>query len=227
VKRLARILPSAALLLLTLLASNRAAVAASESTCVNGGQQNPDIAAAKTALQRSPTQLGKRMELANLLEKAGCPDEAVHLLEEGQKYNPFNPLLLFSLRRARNMVKEEHYLEGIEQAEAGARLNRKIERCTREREIAACDELKALQSQRQALLKRCTGGDGDGALLACKSVLVKGDIDQQIKSAEALARTESTIHKERPIQATAVNAEAEAMVQPENFTNLAEATRSN
>ena len=86
-----RIVPSVvALLLFALLASSRVAVAASQSTCVNGGQQNPDIAAGKSALQRSPTRLGKRMELANLLEKAGCYDEAVHLLEEGQKYNPFN-----------------------------------------------------------------------------------------------------------------------------------------
>ncbi len=97
-----------------------------------------------------------------------------------------------------------------------------MERCTREREVAACDEvlgqqpnntkiliakgdalveahrpaeaskayiraselapndtaltgkLQALQSQRQALVKRCTDGDGDAALQACKSVLVKG-----------------------------------------------------
>jgi tetratricopeptide (TPR) repeat protein len=364
-RRLARIVPSvSALLLLTLLASSRVAVA-SESTCVNGGQQNPDIAAGKSALQRSPTQLGKRLEVANLLEKAGCYDQAVHLLEEGQKYNPFNPTLLFSLRRARNMVKEEHYVEGINQAEASARLNRKMERCTREREVAACDEvlsqqpnntkiliakgdalvkahrpaeaskayaraselehnntaitgkLQALQSQRQALLKRCTDGDGDAALQACKSVLVKGapnefeitvriallqqstnqasqaldsyiaanslrhgdkgvalailallestqrkdaialaargsslvtvgrahealaplrqakalepelpDIDQQIKTAEALARTESTVHKERPTQMAAVSAEAKAMVE-QSFSNVAEATRSN
>jgi tetratricopeptide (TPR) repeat protein len=367
VRRIARIVPSvAALLLLTLLASSRVAVAASESTCVNGGQQNPGIAAGKTALQRSPTQLGKRMEVANLLEKAGCYDEAVHLLEEGQKYNPFNPTLLFSLRRARNMVKEEHYLEGIDQAEASARLNRKMERCAREHELAACDEvlsqqpnntkiliakgdalvkahrpaeaskayiraselapnstaltgkLQTLQSQRQALLKRCTDGDGDAALQACKSVLVKGapnefettvrmallqqstnqasqaldsyiaanslrhgdkgvalailallestqrkdaialaargsslvtlgranealaalrqakalepelpDIDQQIKTAETLVRTESTVHKERPTQVAAVRAEAEATVEPQNFSNVAEATRSN
>jgi tetratricopeptide (TPR) repeat protein len=366
-RRLARIVPSvAALLLLTLLASSRVAVAASESTCVNGGQQNPDIAAGKTALQRSPTQLGKRMELANLLEKAGCYDEAVHLLEEGQKYNPYSPALLFGLRRARNMVKEEHYLGGIDQAEASPRLIRKMERCMREREVAACDEilsqqpnntkiliakgdalveahrpaeaskayiraselapnntaltgkLQALQSQRQALLKRCTDGDGDAALQACKSVLVKGapnefettvrmallqqstnqasqaldsyiaanslrhgdkgvalailallqstqrkdaialaargsslvtlgrahealaplrqakalepelpDIDQQIKTAEALAQTESTVRQERPIQVAAVSAEAEAMVEPQNFSNVAEATRSN
>ncbi|HWW28932.1 MAG TPA: hypothetical protein VNY80_02870, partial [Steroidobacteraceae bacterium] len=169
-----------------------------------------------------------------------------------------------------------------------------------------------------ALLKRCTDGDGDAALQACKSVLVKGapnefettvrmallqqstnqasqaldsyiaanslrhgdkgvalailallqstqrkdaialaargsslvtlgrahealaplrqakalepelpDIDQQIKTAEALARTESTVHKERPTQVAAVSAEAEAMVQPQDYSNVAEATRSN
>src|ERR1700683_5508513 len=58
-RRLARIVPGiAALLLLALLASSRVAVAASESTCVNGGQKNPDIAAGKTELERSPTHLG-------------------------------------------------------------------------------------------------------------------------------------------------------------------------
>ena len=366
-RRLARIMPSvAALSLLTLLASSRVAVAASESTCVNGGQQNRDIAARKTALQRSPTLLGTRIELANLLEKAGCYAEAVHFLEEGQKYNPYNPTLLFSLRRARSMVKEEHHLEGVDQAEAGVRMNRKMERCTREGEVAACDEvlsqqpnntkiliakgdalmkdhrpaeawkayiraseltpkdttlagkLQALRSQRQGLLKRCTEGDGDAALQACKSVLVKGapnefeitvrmallqqssnqaaqaldsyiaanslrhgdkgvalailtllqstqrkdaialaargsalvtlgrahealaplrqaktletelpDIDQQIKTAEALARTESAVHKEQPTQVAAVSAEAQTTAEPQIFSNVAEATRSN
>jgi len=365
--RLAQIVPSvAALLLLTLLASSRVAVAASESTCMNGGQQNKDIAARETVLQRSPTLLGTRIELANLLEKAGCYDEAVHLLEEGQKYNPLNPTLQFSLRRARNLVKQERHLEGVDQAEAGVRLNRKMERCTREGEVAACDEvlsqqpnntkiliakgdnlmkahrpaeawksyiraselapkdtaltgkLQALRSQRQALLRRCTDADGDAALQACKSVLVKGapnefeitvrmallqqssnqasqaldsyiaanslrhgdkgvalailallqstqrkdaialaargsslvtlgrahealaplrqakalepelpDIDQQIKSAEALARSESTVLKERLTQAAAVSAEAEVIPEPQHFSNVAEATRSN
>jgi tetratricopeptide (TPR) repeat protein len=364
-RRLARFVPMAVPLLLT-LALSHVAVAAPESTCVNGGQQNPDIAAGKSALQRSPTQLGKRMELAKLLEKAGCYDEAVRLLEEGKKYNPYNPTLLFSLHRARNWAEEEHYLEGVHQAEASARLNRRMERCTSEHEVAACDEilsqqpnnskiiiakgdalvmahrpaealkayikareltpnnttlagkLQALQAQRQALLKRCTDGGGDAALQACKSVLVKGapdefettvriallqqstnqasqaldsyiaanslrhgdkgvalailallqstqrkdaiaqeargsslvtlgrahealaplrqakalepelpDIDQQIKTAEALARTEPTVHKERPTQLAAVSAEAENLPEPQHFSNVAEATRSN
>jgi tetratricopeptide (TPR) repeat protein len=358
----------AALLLLALLTLSRVAVAASESTCVKGAQQNSDIAARKTVLQRSPTLLGTRIELANLLEKAGCYDEAVHVLEEGQKYNPLNPTLQFSLRRARNMVKEEHHLEGVDQAEASVRLNRKMERCTGEGEVAACDEvlsqqpnntkiliakgdalmkahrgaeawkayvraselapndtalsakMQTLRSQRQALVKRCTDGDGDAALQACKSVLVKGapnefeltvrmgllqqssnqasqaldsyiaanslrhgdkgvalailallqstqrkdaialaargsslvtlgrahealaplrqakalepelpDIDQQLKTAEALARTESTIHKEqeRLTQVAAVSAAEETIPEPQQFSNVAEPTRSN
>jgi hypothetical protein len=58
------------------------------------------------------------------------------------------------------------------------------------------------------------------------------DIDQQIKTAEALARTQSTVPKERPMQVAAtqvaaLSAEAEAMVEPQNFSNAAEATRSN
>ena len=52
------------------------------------------------------------------------------------------------------------------------------------------------------------------------------DIDQQIKTAEALARTESTVRKEQ-IRVAAVSAEAEAMVKPQDFSNVAEATRSN
>jgi tetratricopeptide (TPR) repeat protein len=366
--RLARIVPSvAALLLLTLLASSRVAIAAPESTCVSGGQENKEIAARKTVLQRSPTLLGTRIELAALFEKAGCYDEAVHVLEEGQKYNPLNPSLQFNLRRARSMVKEEHHLEGVDQAEASVRLNRKMERCTREGEVAACDEvlsqqpnntkiliakgdalmkahrgaeawkaytragelapkdtalsakMQALRSQHQALVKRCTDGDGDAALQACKSALVKGapnefeitvrmallqqtsnqtsqalnsyiaanslrhgdkgvalailallkstqrkdaialaargsslvtlgrahealaplrqakvlepelpDIDQQIKAAEALARTQPPEHKERPTQVAAVSAATEAVgPEPQNFSNVAEATRSN
>ena len=71
-RRLTRIVPSvAALLLLTLLASSRVAVAASGSSCVNGGQQNPEIAARKTALQRSTTLLGTRIELANQYDVRG------------------------------------------------------------------------------------------------------------------------------------------------------------
>ena len=263
-RRLARIVPSvAALLLLTLLAASRVAIAAPESTCVNGGQENKEIAARKTVLQRSPTLLGTRIELANLLEKAGCYDEAVHLLEEGQKYNPFNPTLQFGLRRARNLVKEEHHIEGVDQAEASARLNRKMERCTREREVAACDEVlsqqpnntKILIAKGDALVEAHRPAEASKAYLraselAPNNAALTGKLQalqaqrQALKDAialaargsslvtlgrahEALARMESTVHKELPTQVAAISADAEAMVEPQNFSNVAEATRSN
>ena len=358
--------PGAAALLLAGLIGSGATVAAADGPCANGGRQNPGIAAGWTIVQRSPGQLGKRVDLANRLEKAGCFAEAVRLLEEGQPFDPQSPTLQFNLRRARDLVKEEHYLQGIDQAAASTRLNRKTERCTRERDVAACDEVlsqqpnnttvliakgdalvqthrladaakvyaragelapkdtalarkrQALQSQRAALSKRCTDGDGDAALQACKTVLVKGapdefattvriamlqqssnqtsqaldsyiaanslhrgdkgvalailallqstqrkdpialaargsalltlgraqealaplrqaktlepampDIDPLIKSAETLSRSEAMVRRERSAELAAVNAEAEAMVKPQDFSNTAEPTRSN
>jgi tetratricopeptide (TPR) repeat protein len=118
-----------------------------EPTCVQGGAQNPDIVAGRSALQRSPTMLGKRLELANLLQKAGCYDDAVHVLEDGEKYNPLSPILQLSLRRARKLAPND---------------------------TAFTAKLHALQSQHQALMQRCTEGDGNAALQACQSVLVRG-----------------------------------------------------
>ena len=53
------------------------------------------------------------------------------------------------------------------------------------------------------------------------------DIDRQIKTAEAQARTESAAHKERPAEVAALGAAAEVMPEPPSFSNVAEATRSN
>jgi hypothetical protein len=127
--RFARMLSlAAAASLLTLPATTSLAHDGSDPTCVQGGRQNPDIVARRAALKKTPTMLGKRMELAKLLQKAGCYDDAMHLLEDGQKYNPLSPILLLSLRRARNLAGEEHYLEGVERAEATARLNKNMQR---------------------------------------------------------------------------------------------------
>ena len=234
-RRLARIVPSAAaLLLLALLASSRVAVAASESTCVNGGQQNSDIAARKTALQRSPTLIGQRIELANLLEKAGCYDEAVHLLEEGQKYNPFSPALLFSLRRARNMAKR-NTSRGRQTSRSQRATERKMERCTRERDVAACDEVlsqqpnntKILIAKGDALVEAHRPAEASKAYLRANE-LAPNDT-ALIGKLQALRspRKNAIAHKEPPTQVAAVSAGAEAKAELQTFSNVAEATRSN
>jgi tetratricopeptide (TPR) repeat protein len=146
--RAARLWSSAAALLLMLPASASFAQDNPEPECVNAGQQNPDIVEKRSALQRTPTMLGKRMELASLLQKAGCYDDAVNLLEDGKKFNPFSPALLFSVRRARNAAYDEHHRESVKQTEATTRQNR--------------------------IMQRCTDGDGMAALQACKNALVKG-----------------------------------------------------
>jgi type II secretory pathway component PulJ len=89
--------------LLTLLASSAFAHDLRDPGCVQNGE---DIVARRAALQRAPTMLGKRLELANMLQKAGCYEGAVHLLEEGQRYTPLSPILQFSLRRARNALTQ-------------------------------------------------------------------------------------------------------------------------
>jgi Flp pilus assembly protein TadD len=218
-----------AALLLTLLASIGSAHDRFEPTCVHGGQKNPDIVAGRAALQRTPTMLGKRMELANLLQRAGCYDDAVHVLEEGEKYNPLSLTLKFSLRRARNMVREEHYFAGTDKAEAAARLNRNTERCTRLSEVAACDDVlseqpdnvKILMAKGDSLVKAHRPEDAT-AVYARAAELAPNDTALTGKL-QALKR----VHRKEPTELAAMSAAAEAMVEPQAFSNVAEATRSN
>jgi tetratricopeptide (TPR) repeat protein len=282
---------SAAALLLMLLASVTFAGEGLEPACTNGGQQNPEIGEKQAALRQTPTMMGKRMELADLLQKAGCYDDAVKLLAEGKKYNPFNPTLLFSLRRARNLAYDEHHLESVKQTEASARLNRNMQRCTEGDGTAALQACKsvlvkgapnefemtvriallqqsinqapqaldsyiaanslhpgdkgvalailallestqrkdamALSARGTSLVTLGRGREAVSALRQAKSLEpALPDIDRQLMAAEALARTESMAHKERP-HVAAVTAAAEAMVEPQTYSNAAEATRSN
>ena len=136
-------------LALSLMTTIGVAQAGSGPACTGAARQQPDIAKAQASLQRSPSAVGMRLNLASLLYKTECYDEAVHVLEEGEKYNPHNPFLQYYLNRAHNMQKG---LEGLDKYA----------------------KLQSLQSQRQASLKRCTEGDGDAALQACMASLVKG-----------------------------------------------------
>ena len=52
------------------------------------------------------------------------------------------------------------------------------------------------------------------------------DINRDLLAAEALARTEAAAHKGQP-KVAAITAASEAMVEPQTYTNVAEASRSN
>jgi tetratricopeptide (TPR) repeat protein len=290
--RCAPFLPnSAATLLLVLMSCAGFASDNLEPACVNGRRENPDISEKQAALQRTPTMMGKRMELAGLLQKAGCYDDAVTLLDDGKKYNPFNPALLFDIRRARNLAYDEHHRESVKQTDAISRQNRIMQRCTEgdgttalqacksalvkgapnEFEMTvriallqqsinqapqaldsyiAANSLKpgdkgvalailalldstqrkdamALAARGSSLLTLSRGREALAALRQAKSLEPElPDINRELAAAEALARSEAAARKERP-KVAAINAASEAMVEPQTYSNVAEASRSN
>jgi tetratricopeptide (TPR) repeat protein len=116
----------------------------SDPVCTTAGQQ-PEVIAARTDLQRSPDVLPKRLHLADLLLNAGCFDEAIHALEAGEAGNPRSSDLRYRLTRARSMLKEKEYFEGIDEAEASARLRRNVLRCTQLSDVDACDAVLSVQ----------------------------------------------------------------------------------
>jgi tetratricopeptide (TPR) repeat protein len=124
-------------------------------SCANPTQQAPDLIAARAALQHSPDLVAKRLALVDLLLKAECYDDAVHVLEDGQQLAPRNTTLQNRLTQARSMLREQAYFAGLDDAEASARLSRSAIRCTKLGEISACDELLARQpSNVEAILAK-------------------------------------------------------------------------
>src|SRR5580704_15809171 len=129
---------------LMLVAPSAFAHGNSDPVCATAGQL-PDVVAARSDLQSTPDVLSKRLHLADLLVNAGCFDEAIHVLEAGEASNPRSSDLQFRLTRARSMMKEKEYFEGIDQAEAAARLRRNVLRCTQLSDIEACDAVLSIQ----------------------------------------------------------------------------------
>jgi tetratricopeptide (TPR) repeat protein len=149
--RLQWIASSLAALILVLLPPSAFAHGNSDPVCTTAGQQ-ADVVAARADLQRTPDVLAMRLHLADLLLNAGCFDEAIHVLEAGEASNPRNSDLQYRLTRARSMLKEKDYFEGIDQAEAAARLRRDTLRCTQLGDIDACDSALSVQPNNADLM---------------------------------------------------------------------------
>jgi Flp pilus assembly protein TadD len=131
-------------LTLLLVAPGAFAHGNSDPVCTTAGQQ-PEVVAARADLQHTPDVLSKRLHLADLLLSAGCFDEAIHVLEAGEASNPRSTDLQYRLSRARSMLREKEYFEGIDEAEAAARLRRNVLRCTQLSDVDACDAVLSVQ----------------------------------------------------------------------------------
>jgi Flp pilus assembly protein TadD len=100
---------------------------------------------ARESVQRAPRALNARLGLADLLIEAGCYEEAVHVLTDGEPMHPRNEALQSRLRFARSLVSEHQFFQGLEKVELEARLTRHVMRCTRFDDVSACDQALELK----------------------------------------------------------------------------------
>jgi tetratricopeptide (TPR) repeat protein len=92
------------------------------------------------ALKRTPNELEPQLAVVDALIDQGCYKEAVPILEAGLAQRPRSSELQSRLRAARSMLSEEHFFEGLGNAQETAKLQHSVMRCTKLADVSACDD---------------------------------------------------------------------------------------
>ena len=92
------------------------------------------------ALKLNPNELSRQLAVADALIDQGCYKEAVPVLEAGLAQRPNTSELQSRLRAARSMLNEEHFFEGLGNAQETAKLQHSTLRCTKLSDVSACDD---------------------------------------------------------------------------------------
>jgi len=104
-----------------------------------------EIAVVRASIERSPDALAPRLALSDLFVQEGCYDEALHALEAAQARHSRDAQLQNKLQLVRSFIAERQFFDGLDEAQAEARLSRNLLRCTRLEDVAACDETARLK----------------------------------------------------------------------------------
>ena len=169
---------------------------ANEGACAAAPQTA--LVDARESLQRAPRALNARLGLADLLIEAGCYEEAVHVLTDGEPMHPRNEALQSRLRVARSLVSERQFFQGLEKVELEAKLTRHLMRCTRFADVSACDQALELQpddstimtAKGEALLKADKPLDALEVLRRAAALdPANPDITAKVKTAQAVRAT--------------------------------------
>jgi tetratricopeptide (TPR) repeat protein len=136
----------------------------------------PGAAAPAAELEHAPDRLDSRLALAAVLMERGCYAEVVAVVEAGQAFHPRAGELQLLLRDARSNLAEQAYFDGLEEAEAAAKVRRNLLRCLQLADVAACDAaLEARPDDSQILAAKgdalAAGGKLGDALAAYGRVL--------------------------------------------------------
>jgi tetratricopeptide (TPR) repeat protein len=97
------------------------------------------------AFKSNPNELEPQLAIADALIDQGCYKDAVPILEAGLAQRPHSSELQSRLRAARSMLSEEHFFEGLGNAQETAKLQHSVMRCTKLADVSACDD--ALRSK--------------------------------------------------------------------------------
>jgi tetratricopeptide (TPR) repeat protein len=196
--RISTVMAIVLLLHMALTASALAEAPVSAHSGCLGSSPSASISDARSALDRTPGELAPRLKLADALVDQGCYDDAVSVLQAGEKLHPHSAELLGKLRDVRSMLTEQTYIQDLTQAEDAAKLQHNRLRCTRLADLDACDEgLKAVPNDAalwaakgDALMQR---GLLDEAIASYGRALQGNAADESLKSklAVALARRDA------------------------------------
>jgi tetratricopeptide (TPR) repeat protein len=129
-----------ALVLLWAMARLALADAGHGATSCQIDSQPQSVTSAWAALKRTPNELEPQLALADALIDQGCYKEAVPILEAGLAQRPHSSELQSRLRAARSMLNEEHFFEGLGNAQETAKLQHSVMRCTKLADVSACDD---------------------------------------------------------------------------------------
>jgi tetratricopeptide (TPR) repeat protein len=115
------------------------------ATSCQTDSQPKTVANAWAAFKSNPNELEPQLAIADALIDQGCYKDAVPILEAGLAQRPHSSELQSRLRAARSMLSEEHFFEGLGNAQETAKLQHSVMRCTKLADVSACDD--ALRSK--------------------------------------------------------------------------------
>jgi predicted Zn-dependent protease len=186
--RLAAVLWAAMLLSGPVLADG-----ANPASC-DSESQSPEVTQARAALDSEPNSLEAQLRLADALINHGCYKDAVPVLEAGLTQRPRSNELQSRLRAARSMLNEEHFFEGLGNAQETAKFQHAQLRCTKLADVGACDDaLRSKPNDPQLMVAKgdalLHGGRAADAMLVLRHAQDLQPSDEGIKA--KLAEAES------------------------------------
>ena len=192
---ISRALAFALVLALGLLRTALADTGQHAATSCQIDSQPKTVTDAWAAFKSHPNELERQLAIADALIDQGCYKEAVPVLEAGLAQRPRSSELQSRLRAARSMLSEEHFFEGLGNAQETAKLQHSVMRCTKLSDVSACDDALHMKPEDPQLIiakgdALAHGGRPADAILVYLHAAGLLPSDEEVKSKLSAAETQ-------------------------------------